>query len=212
MHDGGIPRWLEAPAATITLVLLAPFFAVVAVLIRISSPGPAFFRQPRAGRGGRPFAIVKFRTMRVQQEGPQVTSGNDPRITPFGRWLRKTKLDEVPQLWNVVKGDMSFVGPRPEVMKFVDLNDPRWQIILQSRPGVSDPVTMHLRNEEALLATVKGDTEAYYREVLQPRKLDGYVAYLRRRTFRSDVAVLVMTALTIVLPHSRWVRSSDRPT
>ncbi len=153
-------------------------------------PGPALFRQQRLGRGGAPFTLFKLRTMRqaaAGAAGSYVTAGGDPRITPLGRFLRRSKLDELPQLWNIVRGDLSFVGPRPEVPAWIELGDPRWQRVLAARPGLTDPVTLRLRNEEALLAAVPGDREDFYRDHLQPWKLAGYADYLARRSAAGDL-------------------------
>ena len=129
-----------------------------------------------------------------------MTAGDDPRVTPFGKVLRKLKLDELPELWNVLVGDMSLVGPRPEVPTYVDLNDQLWQEVLSARPGLTDPVTLRLRNEEALLASFEGDREVFYRELLQPSKLRGYKKYLSGRTWRSDINVLWNTFWSILFP------------
>jgi lipopolysaccharide/colanic/teichoic acid biosynthesis glycosyltransferase len=136
--------------------------------------------------------------MRVSRGGPEVTARGDARITPVGRFLRATKLDELPELWNVARGDMSFVGPRPEVARYVDLQDPLWQEVLMVRPGLTDPTTLSLRDEESLMAGVDGDPDRYYREALQPEKLRGYVDYLRRRTWKSDLGVIWRTILVIL--------------
>jgi lipopolysaccharide/colanic/teichoic acid biosynthesis glycosyltransferase len=207
----GLPRWVEAPVALAALVVVAPLLAVLGVLIRATSQGPAFFRQPRVGREGRHFMLFKLRTMRVRQSGPQVTSGDDERTTYVGRLLRRSKLDELPELWNVVKGDMSLVGPRPEVPRYVNLTDSRWSLVLQSRPGLTDPVTLALRNEESLLARVTGDREAFYLHTLQPYKLDGYLAYAKRRTARSDLAVLARTVVVIAFPSKAPVSRAESP-
>jgi lipopolysaccharide/colanic/teichoic acid biosynthesis glycosyltransferase len=138
--------------------------------------------------------------MRTQVAGPGVTARDDPRITRVGRVLRRTKIDELPELVNVLRGDLSLVGPRPEVPEHVDLANPAWQEILRARPGVTDPVTLRLRDEESLLARVQGDRGRYYREVLQPQKLRGYVDYLRRRSWRTDLGVLVETAFAVLWP------------
>ncbi len=193
----GLPRWVEAPAALAVLVAVSPLLAALAALVRATSRGPALFRQVRVGLEGRPFVLCKLRTMRVQESGPQVTAGDDERMTAVGRFLRRSKLDELPELWNVVRGDMSLVGPRPEVPRYVDLTDPRWRSVLRSRPGLTDPVTLSLRNEEALLARVEGDREDYYLRTLQPFKLEGYLAYAERRTARSDLAVLARTMAVV---------------
>ncbi len=205
----GLPRWFEVLVATVGLIVGAPLLAVVAVAVRVSSRGPVLFRQQRVGRGGRLFTMYKFRTMVVNGGGPQVTASGDPRVTVVGRWLRRLKLDELPELVNVVRGDMSLVGPRPEVPRYVDVNDSNWQTVLQVRPGLTDPVTVRLRHEEELLAAQGGDPEAYYREVLQPAKLRGYVEYLKRRTWWKDLVVLLQTALAVVTPPRRSARARE---
>ena len=196
----GIPRWLEAGVAGAAVIVLAPLFAVLAVGVRLSSEGPVLFRQERVGRGGRPFTMLKFRSMRAKGRGPQITATGDDRVTGFGRFLRKTKLDELPELWNVVRGEMSLVGPRPEVPCYVDLANPAWAEVLRCRPGLTDPMTLTLRNEEQLLGSVGGDRDRFYRDVLLPYKLDGYARYLRVRTFGSDIRVLLKTAVAISFP------------
>ena len=188
-HPHGLPRWFEVLAALLGLVLVSPLMVVCALGVKLSSPGPVIFRQKRVGQGGRPFFLLKFRSMRVGERGPQVTRSGDARVTRFGRWLRKLKLDELPELWNVVRGDMALVGPRPEVPEYVNLQDPLWQEVLVARPGITDPVTLRLRNEEELLAQAS-DSERFYLEVLQRYKLKGYLDYLRCRTWWSDVGVL----------------------
>ena len=188
---------VDAVAAGIGLIMSAPLLVVAAFAVWISSPGPILFRQPRVGLHGRLFTLLKFRSMRIAGEGPQVTAGDDRRITPAGRFLRKSKLDELPELWNVLCGDMAFVGPRPEVPKYVDLNDIRWQRVLSVRPGLTDPVTLRLRNEEALLSEVTGDRENFYQSVLSPWKLYGYQRYLRSRSFRTDICIIIKTIIAI---------------
>jgi lipopolysaccharide/colanic/teichoic acid biosynthesis glycosyltransferase len=198
----GLARPLEVALAAGGLIAAAPVLVVAAAAVAATTGRPVFFRQVRVGRHGRPFTLIKLRTMRAAagSPGPKVTAGNDPRITGVGRWLRRTKLDELPELWNVLRGDMSFVGPRPEVADYVHPEDPLWREVLAVRPGLTDPVTLRLRHEEALLEAVSGDREKYYRETLQPRKLEGYVEYLRRRTWWSDLGVLVATAGAIFRP------------
>lgn len=200
----GLPRWVEAPLAVLGLVLVSPILWVAALAVALSSRGPILFRQERIGRGGRPFLLRKFRSMRSESgQGPQVTSRGDSRITRVGRFLRATKIDELPELWNIVVGDMSFVGPRPEVPAFVNPEDPLWQEVLVARPGLTDPVTLRLRNEEQLMAQAPGDREDFYRHLLLPWKLKGYRDYLRRRTAFSDLALIARTLVAIVAPSSK---------
>jgi lipopolysaccharide/colanic/teichoic acid biosynthesis glycosyltransferase len=196
----GIPRWVEVLLSVIGLVLLSPLLVAAAIGVAVSSPGGAIFRQARVGRGGRLFVMYKLRTMGKDAAGPGVTASGDPRITKIGRFLRRTKIDEFPELWNVVRGDMSLVGPRPEVPEYVEQDQPIWRTILQVRPGVTDPVTLGLRDEESLLAHGAGDVEAYYRAKVQPAKLEGYRHYLARRTPWTDLLVLCQTVLLVLVP------------
>src|SRR5262249_51232581 len=158
----------------------SPILALAALGIAFTSRGGIIFRQSRVGRDGQNFLLYKFRTMRTGHSGLQVTAGDDSRITLWGKLLRKTKIDELPELWNVVKGDMSLVGPRPEVPRYVDLNNSKWRQVLKVRPGITDPLTLRLRNEEELMSKVEGDRERFYLEILQPFKLKGYLDYLRQ--------------------------------
>ncbi|HEX3127347.1 MAG TPA: sugar transferase [Thermoanaerobaculia bacterium] len=193
----GLPRGVDAVLALAGLVASSPVLLVASAFVAATSPGPVLFRQTRVGLGGRPFTLLKLRTMRIAPEGSQLTTSGDSRITPVGRWLRRFKLDELPQLWNVVRGDMSLVGPRPEVPRYVDASDPLWQSVLSARPGLTDPVTLRLRDEEALLAGAD-DVEGFYRERLLPWKLRGYRDYLARRSWTSDLGVLGATALAVL--------------
>lgn len=193
-------RWLEVMLSALGLMVSLPLLAVGSVAIMLTSPGSIIFRQERVGRNGRLFVLYKLRTMTLVHDGPQVTTRGDQRVTRIGRILRRTKVDELPELWNVLKGDMSLVGPRPEVPRYVDLEDDRWGIVLKSRPGITDPVTIRLRNEEALLAEVKGNREDFYIQRLQPFKLQGYVDYLQKRSWWSDIKVLCSTLVVIVWP------------
>lgn len=201
--QNGIPRWAEAMIAFLGLIATAPVIAFFALAIALSFSGPIFFRQKRVGQHGLLFDLYKLCTMRPSDDGPQITSSRDERITRLGRFLRRTKLDELPTLWNVLRGEMALVGPRPEVPRFVKLEDPVWQAVLAVRPGLTDPVTLQLRNEEELLAGVTTDTESYYVNELQPSKLNGYVAYLEERTWRSDLKVLGQTIVEIVIGSRR---------
>ncbi len=144
--------------------------------------------------------MYKFRTMRGDGAAPFVTVGNDPRITPLGRFLRHSKIDELPQLLNVLTGDMSLVGPRPHVPQYVDLSWPQWRFTLSVRPGITDPVTQSLRHEERLLETIQGDADAYYRTHLLPRKLEGYSRYLQTRSAFGDLRILALTVWCVLVP------------
>lgn len=196
--NAGIPRWADATIAAALLVLASPLIAILGLAIAATSGRPILFRQRRVGRNGGMFDLYKLRTMRSSDRGPQITSRDDARITRLGRVLRKTKLDELPTLWNVVCGDMALVGPRPEVPAYVNLDNPQWTTILSVRPGITDPVTISLRNEEELLASASGDAETYYVAELQPVKLSGYVNYLERRTVLTDVSVLCRTVAAVI--------------
>lgn len=200
----GLPRWIEFILAALGLIAVSPVLLIAAVAIKVSSRGPIIFRQERMGRRGRRFWMYKLRSMAVRREtGTTITAANDPRVTSFGRLLRKTKLDELPELWNILKGDMSIVGPRPEVPEYVDLQNPSWNLVLQVRPGLTDPMTLLLRNEEALLGLVREDRESFYLRHLQPFKLAGYLAYLAKRNWWTDLKVIGSTARAVVANQSR---------
>lgn len=206
----GIPRSVEAAFAAAGLVALAPVMVGCALAVRLSSPGSVLFRQTRVGKDLRPFEMLKFRSMYVDRSGNGFTAGGDPRVTPVGRLLRKYKLDELPELLNVMRGDMSLVGPRPEVPRYVDFASPLWREVLSVRPGLTDETTLQLRNEEELLAGVSGDRERFYREVLLPYKLRTQAAYLAKRNGWTDVGVLWKTAASVVMPRRhRGVRLDE---
>ena len=198
--SAGLPRSFDIVSSLLGLVVTSPLLLASAAVVALTSPGGALFRQKRVGQNVRIFTLYKLRTMRAANEGPEVTSGDDTRITPAGRFLRKTKLDELPTLWNVFRGDMALVGPRPEVSRYVKLEDSRWQTVLRAKPGITDPVTVALRNEEELLGQVKGDVEEYYVNELQSLKLNGYLAYLEKRTWRTDLKVLFQTLAAVLIP------------
>jgi lipopolysaccharide/colanic/teichoic acid biosynthesis glycosyltransferase len=196
-RPGGLPRPVEVGLALAGLVCAAPVLAVAGLAVAVTSGLPVFFRQTRIGRGGVPFTLIKVRTMRSGGSGPAVTARGDQRVTAIGRLLRRAKIDELPELWNVVRGDMSLVGPRPEVPELVDPADPLWREVLRVRPGLTDPVTVRLRDEEKILAEAS-DPARFYRQTLQPQKLLGYVEYLGVRTWRRDLRVLWETALAVL--------------
>lgn len=196
----GLPRGIEVALAALGLLVLSPLLLVSALAIIATSPGGALFRQVRVGRDGRLFGLLKLRSMRIDLDGPPLTGRVDTRVTPLGRWLRRAKIDEIPQLWNVVVGDMALVGPRPEVPRYVDLADPRWRRVLEVRPGLTDPMTVKLRNEEALMPGSAEERERFYVETLLPMKVLGNLEYLSRRNAASDVSVLMATLIAIVFP------------
>lgn len=191
-------RILDIGISATLLVMLSPVLALLSIAVKIDSPGPALFRQDRVGRGGDCFRIHKYRTMRAEAPGVLVTSSRDERITRVGRVLRRTKLDELPQLVDVLVGDMSLVGPRPEVPEYVALwpTDAR-DVILSVRPGITDPATVDLRHESDRLAETD-DPEAYYVHVLLPEKVARYVDYLENRSFVGDLRILVRTARAVL--------------
>jgi lipopolysaccharide/colanic/teichoic acid biosynthesis glycosyltransferase len=175
------------------LVTLSPVFLVVALLIRFRMPdGPVLFRQVRIGKDGKPFRLVKFRTMAGDQTGETVTVAGDVRITPLGARLRSYKLDELPELWNVLVGDMSFVGPRPDVPGYADALTGDDREILRLRPGITGPATLKYRNEEELLATVD-DPKRYNDEVIFPDKVRINRYYLHHPSFRMDLQMILAT-------------------
>jgi lipopolysaccharide/colanic/teichoic acid biosynthesis glycosyltransferase len=186
-------RAFDIVSAAIGLALLAPLFLVVAAWIKLDSPGPVFFRQERIGRGGTPFRIHKFRTMRVEAAGAALTVGADPRITRAGRFLRRTKIDELPQLIDVLRGDMSVVGPRPEVPRYVAAYPPALRTkVLSVRPGITDPASLQFRDESALLARA-ADPEREYREVVLPQKLRLAADYVDTASLGGDLRLIAAT-------------------
>ncbi len=205
----GLPRYVEGPIAVAALLVLSPILLLTALAVLLTSRGPILFRQQRVGLGGRDFTFYKFRSMHVDSGGLPLTASGDSRVTRVGKVIRKLKLDELPELWNVIKGDLSLVGPRPEVPRFVDREDPLWSEVLRSRPGLTDPVTLRLRNEEELLGALEGDPELFYSLYLLPFKLRGYNSYLRSRTWRSDLWVLWNTFLGVAFPGRNPPPTSD---
>lgn len=193
-----VKRGFDVTLAAAGLVILAPVLLAVGVAVRLDSPGPAVFRQTRVGRHGRPFRIHKFRTMRVGHDGRPVSTRADTRVTRLGGFLRRSKLDELPQLLDVVAGTMSLVGPRPELPEFVDLWPPELRrIILSVRPGITDPASIALRDEVAELSRVP-DPARHYVEALLPLKTAMYVEYVTNRSLAGDLAVLFRTVQVVV--------------
>ena len=172
--------------------MLAPLLLVVAVLVRVTTPGSAFHHGDRIGRAGRPFRIHKFRTMTAGAAGPPIACAGDPRVTALGRILRATRIDELPQLWNVLAGEMSLVGPRPEAPPLVDVREPAWRRVLAVRPGITGPSQLAFAGRELDLVDPQ-DPERSYRERVLPEKLRIDAEYAETRSLRGDVALLART-------------------
>ena len=203
LHRRIVKRGFDLLMSTIALALLGLPLVLLALLVRATSSGPALFRQPRVGRGGKLFHIWKLRTMvdGAAAMGPAVTVDGDPRVTRFGRFLRKTKLDELPQLVNVWLGDMSFIGPRPEVPKYVSQYAAENLVVLAVRPGISDPASIQFRDEEAVLAQLPDRERGYVNEIL-PRKLALARDYVHSQTFFGDLYLLCRTFAVVLRPRS----------
>jgi lipopolysaccharide/colanic/teichoic acid biosynthesis glycosyltransferase len=195
-----LKRTVDLAGGLVGLALLWPVLLAIAAFIKLGSPGAVFYRGVRIGLHGRPFRIFKFRTMVVDAEkrGGSSTSDDDPRITRIGRLLRKYKLDELPQLLNVVHGEMSLVGPRPEVQHYVDMYTEEEKAILSVKPGITDWATLWNPDEGAVLAG-SSDPERTYLEKIRPQKLHWQLEYVRRRSFMVDARILTQTVATIVL-------------
>lgn len=189
-----LKRTFDVAFSAGALLVLLPLLLAVAVWIKLDSPGPVFFRQVRVGRGGREFAILKFRTMRNDAElHGQLTVGADKRITRSGAWLRKYKVDELPQFFNVLVGQMSIVGPRPEVPRYVAMYRPATrETVLSVRPGITDLASIEYRDENALLGA-SSDPERTYVEQVMPAKLELCERYVRERSFVGDLAIIGRT-------------------
>ena len=192
-------RAMDLALTLAALPLALPLMAAIALWVRLDSPGPALFRQERLGRGGVPFRIHKFRTMHVHDgSGPLITARDDARISRAGRWLRATKLDELPQLIDVLKGDMSLVGPRPEVPRYMALYpDEARQRILSVRPGITHRAAIEFRDEAALLAEA-ADLERVYVERVMPVKQRYYLDYVAQRTLIGDLRILFDTVRALL--------------
>ena len=189
-------RLFDTVASFLGLLLLSPLFLLVVVLIKLDSPGPVFFRQERMGKGFRPFFVYKFRTMfhDAPERGRAITSDDDPRITRGGWFLRRTKIDELPQLINVLKGEMSLVGPRPEVRRYVELFQRDYEEILKVRPGITDPASLQFRDEEKVLGQFENPEGEYIRSIL-PAKIKLAREYLTQSSFFFDVGLILRTLL-----------------
>jgi lipopolysaccharide/colanic/teichoic acid biosynthesis glycosyltransferase len=191
-------RLLDIVGSLVGLLLLAPLFAVLWICVVVGSGRPGFFAQRRVGRRSRDFTLYKFRTMatRAGAEHGSFDVGSVARVTRVGRFLRASKLDELPQLWNVLRGDMALVGPRPEVREWVDAYPDRWEIVLSVRPGITDPASIEFRNEEEMLARSEDPHECYRNDIL-PRKLDLYRKYVENQTLWTDIQLILQTLWTV---------------
>lgn len=202
-------RVLDVMIAGAALLLLWPVMVIVAVAVLVDSGGPVYFRQDRVGLGGRAFRIRKFRTLRTGSTGPLVSASGDPRVTRVGAVLRRTKLDELPQLLDVIEGRMSLVGPRPEVPRYValwpeDLRD----VILSVRPGITDPASVAFRHESEVLAAAP-DPEHFYVEVLLPEKARMYAEYVRTQSLAGDVRVIRDTLRALIRSRAQVDQAGD---
>lgn len=195
-----IKRILDIMMSALGLVILSPILFVLAAWIKMDSPGPVFYRGVRAGRHGRPFRIYKFRSMVINADriGGPSTPADDPRVTKPGRFIRRYKLDELPQLVNVLKGDMSFVGPRPEVMQYVALYSVDEQNILSVRPGITDWASIANPDEGALLAGA-ADPEKTYLEQIRPQKIRLQLKYVKNQSLLGDLKILLETFYVLLL-------------
>ena len=195
-----LKRLFDVVASGCGLLVLSPLFLLLAVWIKLDSAGPVFYRQTRVGRYNRDFRLYKFRSMRMgaDRQGLITVGGHDPRITQSGYFIRKYKLDELPQLINVFIGDMSLVGPRPEVRKYVDMYTPEQLHVLDVRPGITDMASIRYRNENELLAQA-ADPDRYYVEVIMPDKLRINLEYVARHSFWFDIGLIFKTIKEIIV-------------
>jgi lipopolysaccharide/colanic/teichoic acid biosynthesis glycosyltransferase len=192
-------RLIDLSASALGLIVLSPLFLFIALLVKLTSAGPVFYRALRVGQGGRLFRLYKFRTMVAEADrlGPGITTASDTRITVVGRWLRRTKLDELPQLINVVKGDLGLVGPRPEDPRYVALYSLEQRAVLAARPGITSAASLLYRNESSLLTGP--DWEHQYRNQVLPAKLKIELDYLQDRSLWGDVRLILTTVATLLL-------------
>jgi lipopolysaccharide/colanic/teichoic acid biosynthesis glycosyltransferase len=193
-----LKRLFDVCFSFLGLVILSPLFLIIIGLIYFTMQGKVFFIQPRVGRGGNIFMLYKFRTMRnapLKVEGA-FNPGDKSRITYLGNLLRKYKLDELPQLYNVFKGDMSLVGPRPETQEWINAYPEQWEIVLNVRPGITDNASIEFRNEEDILAACENPAEIY-RNVILPKKLEYYTIYAKQHTFLGDIHIILKTFIII---------------
>lgn len=197
-------RLFDFSAALVALIAFSPFLVLLWMAIVISEGRPGLFKQLRVGLNGRAFYMYKLRSMthRPETQSGSFEAGNSARVTRIGKSLRKWKLDELPQFWNVLMGDMSIVGPRPEIQKWVDIYPERWNKILSIRPGITDPASIVFRDEEIILSNAN-DPETMYEKTVLPRKLDIYEDYLARQSFCYDIRIICRTISAIFYKNDR---------
>jgi lipopolysaccharide/colanic/teichoic acid biosynthesis glycosyltransferase len=189
-------RAFDIVFSLIGLLILSPVLALTGLCVRLSSRGPALFRQERTGRYGKPFTIYKFRTMVLNHGGSSVSVRGESRITRLGSVLRKLKIDELPELWNILIGDMSFVGPRPDMPEYASRLQGEQREILSVRPGITSPASLKYAREEEILSTVS-DPLKHFDEVIWPDKMEMNLRYVRSRTFIGDLILIIRTVLGI---------------
>jgi lipopolysaccharide/colanic/teichoic acid biosynthesis glycosyltransferase len=194
-----VKRLVDIAVSVALLLIVSPLLALAALLILLTSPGPVLFRQVRMGRDHRPFEIFKLRTMALAEPGPAYTFGADKRITPIGRWLRRSKIDELPQLWNVLWGEMSLVGPRPVLPELTQEFHECYVFLLRARPGLTDPASLKYSQEARLLALAP-DPMHFFKKVVTPDKIQMSLEYMRRANLGTDVATMAMTAVICCFP------------
>jgi lipopolysaccharide/colanic/teichoic acid biosynthesis glycosyltransferase len=194
-----LKRLFDILLAVIGILILLPLFIVIALLITIDSKGGIFYIQQRIGKNGKPFGLYKFRTMHTDadKKGLLTVGGRDPRITKTGYWLRKYKLDELPQLFNVLKGDMSIVGPRPEVKKYTDLYNDEQRKVLSVKPGITDYASIEYVDENELLAKAENPEETYV-NIIMPHKLELNKKYIENNNLITDIKIILLTIKKII--------------
>ena len=185
-------RCFDIVASLLGLIIVSPLLLVIVLIIKLKMPGPVIFSQERTGRKGKPFTIYKFRTMTLNHGGSTISVRGENRITPTGAKLRKCKIDELPELWNVLKGDMSFVGPRPDVPEYTNRLVGEEKKILELRPGITGPASLKYSNEEELLSSVN-DPQKYNDEILWPDKVRLNLEYYYNRSFFGDIFIILKT-------------------
>jgi lipopolysaccharide/colanic/teichoic acid biosynthesis glycosyltransferase len=193
-------RIFDLTASFVGLVLFVPVFLIISLLIKLNDNGPVFFKQQRVGKDGKLFLVFKFRSMQVNESAKKGSfePGDLSRITTIGKFIRRTKLDELPQLFNVLRDEMSLVGPRPEIEKWVAVYPERWKKVLSVKPGITDNASIAYRDEESLLAGCK-DPEEVYKEIILPRKLGLYEEYVANNSFYGDLKLIFRTLISIIL-------------